>query len=154
MFTKKTLTKKKLKEFDFEKTKNNVRKYFEKLEHIEWELAKINIQKGLSVDYDLAVEYKRKPYIRIGKDEFCLSAKEYKEDELKNYLFSYYWGRSFLTHEEQVYIHEYFINHKYEYEIAGLFNCAYYDSYGFWKLKRSAIYKFADFLNLIEGVKS
>jgi hypothetical protein len=153
MFEKRTLSNKELKKFDFEGTKSSVRKYFENLENIEWELAKINIQKGMTANYDLAVEYKNNPYIRIGKDEFCLSAKEYKEDELKNYLFSYYWGKSFLTDKEQIYIHEHFVNHRYEYEISEMIGCAYPDDYEFRKIKKSAVYKFANFLNLIEGKK-
>jgi len=78
-----------------------------------------------------------------------LSAKELKEDELREYISNYYWAKSVLSDVEQLYIAEYFINRKYEDEIIDLLGFNNSDSNEFKKLKRSAIYKFADFLSIL-----
>ena len=143
-----TLSMKNL-DFDFEKTKRNVSNYFTNLEKLEWELAKLNAQKGLTANYDFSVEYKKQPYIHIGKDVFNLSAKDFKEEELKKYISGYYWAKSILSDEEQIYIAEYFINGKYEDELVDLLGFDTIDSREYRQIKRSAVYKFADFLNLI-----
>ena len=61
--------------------------------------------------------------------------------------------KSFKTYAELeaalLYIMEYFINRKYEDELVDLLGFNNSDSIEFKKLKRSAIYKFADFLNLV-----
>ena len=136
----------------------NVNDYFMNLEKLEWEWAKLQAQKGLTASYDFASEYKKQPYIHtpIGKDVFSLSAKENKGKQLKEYISSYYWAKSVLSDQERLYIGEYFINRRYEDEIVDLLSFNSSDSNEFRKLKRSAIYKFADFLNLLvektEGV--
>jgi hypothetical protein len=135
--------------FNFEETKKNVNSYFMNLETLEWEWAKLNAQKGLTANYDFSTEYNKQPYSSIGKDILSLSAKELKEDELKEYISNYYWARSVLSDVEQLYIAEYFINRKYEDEIVDLLGFNNSDSNEFKKLKRSAVYKFADFLNLL-----
>ena len=85
----------------------------------------------------------------MGKDAFNLSIKEYKEDQIKKYITNYYWAKNSLSDVEQIYIDECFIKRKYEDEIIGLFGFYSADSREFKKLKKSAIYKFADFLGLI-----
>ena len=138
-----------LDSFDFEATKKNVKQYFIDLEKLRWEWAKLNAQKGLTANYDFSVEYQKQPYIRIGKDAFDISAKECRGEQLKKYISSYYWAISTLSDIEQTYIAEYFMNRKFEDEFISLLGFNYCDSYGFKKLKRSAVYKFADFLDLL-----
>ena len=106
--------------FDFEETKKNVFNYFVTLEKLEWELAKLNAGRGLSVNYGFEAEYKKQPYIPFGKDMFNLSAKENKEEQLKKYIAGYYWAKSILSDSEQLYIKECFVNRKYEDEIVDL----------------------------------
>jgi len=149
MFNAKVLSKQNLGSFNFEETKKNVNNYFMYLERLEWEWAKLNAQKGLTANYDFSVEYRKQSYIPIGQDVFNLSARENKEEQLKKYISSYYWANSILSDKEQLYIKECFINRKYEDEIVDLLGYYNTDSNDFRKLKRSAIYKFADFLNLL-----
>ena len=68
---------------------------------------------------------------------------------MKKHISSYYWAKSILTDKEQLYIDEYFHNRKYEDEIVDSLGFTNSESYDFIKLKKSAIYKFADFLNLV-----
>jgi hypothetical protein len=136
--------------FNFEATKRNVSNYFKVLEKLEWELAKLNAQNGQVANYDFIAEYQKQPYIPIDKDMFNLSVKEQKQEQIKKYIASYYWAKSVLSENEQLYIHEYFVNQKYEDEIVDLLGFVSSDSNEFRKLKRSAIYKFADFFNLLE----
>ena len=95
------------------------------------------------------IEYKKQPYSPIGKDEFNLSAKEINEEQYKKYMSSYHWAINRLSEKEQIYIREYFVNRKYEEELIDLLGFCGIGDYEFIKLKRSAIYKFADFLNLV-----
>ena len=88
--------------FDYEETKKKVSSYFLDLERLQWEWAKFNLQKGLTVNYDFAVEYKKQPYMPITEDVFALCAKESKEEQLKIHLSSYYWAKSILTDQEQL----------------------------------------------------
>ena len=150
MYSNKELTIQKLKNFNFVETKRNVKRYFENLEKLKWELAKINAYKGLTAHYDFTVEYKRLPYIPFGKDEFDLSEKECKEEELKKYISSYYWAKSILSDNEQFYINEHFLNDKYENELAEQLGFSGSDNHAYRRLIRSAVYKFADFLGLVE----
>ena len=136
-------------DYDLEGTKKNLNNYFLNLERSEWELAKLRAQEGLTADYDFQKEYMNQPYIPIGKDTFNLSAIENKEEEIKKIIASYYWAKTLLTEKEQSYIAEYFINRKYEDELVDLLGFNNNDDIEFKKLKRSAIYKFADFLNLL-----
>jgi len=136
--------------FDFVETKKNVNIYFENLDKLRWEQAKLNAQKGLTVNYDFSLEDKQQAYISVGKDEFNLSAIETNNEEIKRHLSDYHWAKSILTEQEQLYIKEYFINHKYEDEIVGLLGFNSSDSGEFRKLKRRAIYKFAYVLSLIK----
>jgi len=145
----KTMSIQNLDGFNFEETKRNVNSYFLNLEKLEWEWKKLNAQKGLVANYDFEAEYIKQPYISIGKDILNLSAKELKEDELREHISNFYWAKSILSDVEQLYIMEYFINRKYEDEIVDLLGFNNSDSNEFKKLKRSAIYKFADFLCLI-----
>ena len=144
-----TLSSGNLEKFNFEETKKNVNSYFMNLENLEWEWAKLNAQKGLTANYDFSVEFSKQPYMKLGADMFNLSAKELTEEDLKIYIANYYWAKSILTDEEQLYIMEHFINRKYEDEIVDLLGFNNSDSNEFKRLKRSAIYKFADFLNLL-----
>ena len=144
-----TLSSQNLEKFNFEETKKNVNKYFICLENLQWELEKLNTQKGLVANYDFSVEHQRQPYISIGKDIFNLSAKEYTEEELKKYISNYYWAIHILSDAERLYINEYFVNRKYEDELVEILGFNNSDSSEFRKLKRSAIYKFADFLGLL-----
>ena len=139
MYIDKTLSIQNLEGFDFEKTKKNINAYFLYLEKLQWELGKLNTQKGLTVNYDFSVEYKKQPYIPIGKDVFNLSAKDYKEEELKKYISTYHWAKSVLTDKEQLYITECFLNRRYEDEFVELLGFNSSDSSEFRKLKRSAI---------------
>jgi len=138
-----------LENYNFEETKKNVRDYFICLEKLEWEWAKLNARKGLAASYDFTTEYRKQPYSPIGKDMFGLEAKEHTEEQLKRYISSYYWAKNILSETEQIYMEEYFINHKYECEVVSLLGLTGSDSNEFRKLKKSAIYKFADFLNLM-----
>jgi len=135
--------------FNFEATKKKVNDYFLKLEKLAWEYAKINGQKGLTTNYDFTASYKKQAFTPIGKDEFALKTKENKEEQLKKYMSNFYWAQSVLSDKEQIYIAECFINRKYEEEIVGLIGCTSSDSNEFRKLKKSAVYKFADFLGLV-----
>jgi len=148
MYSNKLLSAQNLS-FNFEETKKKVNDYFLRLEKLAWELAKINAQKGLTANYDFSADYKKLPFIPIGKDEFALRTKENKEEQLKKYMSNFYWAQSVLSDKEQTYIMECFINHKYEDEIIDLVDCKSSDSNEFRKLKKSAIYKFADFLGLV-----
>ena len=149
MYRNRTLSSQNLEKFNFEETKRKVNNYFIDLERLEWEWTKLNVQKGLTANYDFSVEYRKQPYVSIGKDAFNLSAKELTEEELKKYISNYYWAKSVLSEAEQLYIIEYFINRKYEDEIIDLLGFNNSDSNEFKKIKRSAVYKFADFLNLL-----
>ena len=153
MYRNRTLSSQNLEDFNFEETKRNVNNYFISLEAMQWQLEKLNAQKGLTTNYDLSVEYQKQPYISFGKDIFNLSAKELKEEEIKRCITNYYWAKNILSDEEQIYIMEYFINRKYEAQIVDLLGFNNSDSNEFKKLKRSAIFKFADFLNLLVETK-
>ena len=149
MSKRRILSSQNLKHFTFEETKKNVSSYFLGMENLELRLAKLNAQKGLTANYDFSADYMKQPYIPIGKDIFKLSAKELTEEELKKYISNYYWATSILSELEQLYIMEYFVNQKYEDEIVDLLGFNNSDSNEFKRLKRSAVYKFADFLNLL-----
>ena len=149
IYRNKTLSSQNLEGFNFEETKKNVNNYFINLERLEYVWHKLNAQKGLVANYDFSTEYTKQPYTPIGKDVFNLSAKELTEEELKTYLSNYYWAISILSDLEQLYIMEYFINRKYEDEIVDLLGFNNSDSNEFKRLKRSAVYKFADFFNLL-----
>ena len=139
-----------LDNYDFVGTKKNINNYFETIEKLQWEQAKLNLQKGLTVNYDFSLENKNYPYIQIGKDVFNLSAIEEKGEELKKLLSGFQWAKSILSEQEQLYITEYFINGKYEDEVVGLLGLNSIDDRRFRKIKKSAIYKFAYVLNLLK----
>ena len=149
MFRDKVLLLENLENFDYERTKNNVHRYFAYLQKLGWQLEKLNLQKGLTANYDFLSESEKQPYIPVGKDEFDLSAKEYKEEQIKKRMSSYYWAKSSLSYMEQIYIEERFVNRKKEKELVDLLGISNSDSNEFRILKRSAIYKFADFFNLV-----
>jgi len=149
MYKNKILSMNNLRGFDFKESKKNIHNYFTNLENLEWEWTRLNTQKGLIANHDLSIEYNKQPYVAIGKDIFNLSAKELTEEKLKECIASYYWARSILSDEEQLYIMEHFINEKYEDEIIDLLGFNNRDTNEFKRLKRSAVYKFADFLNLL-----
>jgi len=149
MYRNRILSSQNLEGFNFEETKKNVNSYFLRLEALEWEWEKLNAQKGLVANYDFESEYRKQPYIVVGKDILNLSAKELKKEQLKECIANYYWAKSILSDVEQLYIMEYFINRKYEDEIVDLLGFNNSDSNEFKKLKKSAIYKFADFLCLL-----
>ena len=151
MLKSRTLSSQNLDKFDFDKTKKNVSDYFMSMENLEWEWAKLNAQKGLTANYDFSVEYGKPPFIKLGVDMFNLSAKELTEEELKKYISNYYWAKNILSDEEQLYLIEYFVNRKYEDEIIDLLGFNNKESREFIRLKRSAVYKFADFLSLLVG---
>ena len=138
-----------LDNFNLRETKKKVSGYFSDLEKLEWEQARLEIQKGLTAKHDAANESKKQPYAVTGKDEFNLSAKEEKRQELANHLAGYRWAKNILSEQEQRYITEYFINGKYEDEVVGLLGYKGSDSMAFRNLKRKAIYKFAYVLNLV-----
>ena len=148
MYGSKILSAQNLKDFNFAKTKNNIKKYFSSLEDLEWQWVKFNAQKGLTANYDFSSEYQKQPFIPVGNDMFALASKECAEDELKQYLASYYWAKSLLSEKERVYIVECFYNRKYENDIVELLDYTSSDSNDFRILKRSAVFKFADVLNL------
>ncbi|MCL2513580.1 MAG: hypothetical protein FWF08_06735 [Oscillospiraceae bacterium] len=138
-----------LNNFNFRETKKNISNYFMDIEKIKWEQARLSVQKGLVAKHEVAPQDKKGPYISIGKDEFNLLAKAEKSEELKNHLSGYYWAKTILTEQEQLYITEYFINGKYEDEVVGILGLDSSESNEFRKLKRRAIYKFAYVLNLV-----
>ena len=144
-----TLSSRNLEKFNYEDTKKNINSYFESLADLEWELARINAGQGISCVHDYSDEYVKQPFNPIGKDIFNICAKECKESELKQYISDFYWAKSFLSDTEQIYLMEYFINRKYENEIIDLLGFNSCDSREYRRLKRSTVYKFADFLNLI-----
>ena len=145
---KMTLTEN-LDSFDLKETKRKVNDYFSDLEKLKWEQARLNVQRGLTAKYDISNEDKNQPYVVMGKDEFNLSAKAEKSEELEKHLAGYYWARSILSHQEQLFITEYFVNGKYEDEVVGLLGYTGYTSRPYINLKRRAIYKFAYVLNLV-----
>ena len=149
MYGNRTMSIQNLERFNFEETKRNISNYFISLENLEWEWTKLNAQKGLTANYDFAANYNKQPFMKLGADMFNLSAKELTEEELRKYISNYYWAKSILSDEEQLYIMECFVNHKYEDEILDLLGFNNRDNIEFKKLKRSAVYKFADFLNLL-----
>ena len=93
----KTMSIQNLDGFNFEETKRNVNSYFLNLEKLEWEWKKLNAQKGLVANYDFEAEYIKQPYISIGKDILNLSAKELKEEELREYISNFYWAKSIIA---------------------------------------------------------
>ena len=138
-----------LENFNFEETKRNVAYYFRRLDKLEWELAKLNIQKGLTTKYNFTDEDKKQRYIPMGKDIFGILPKELKAEELKKYILSYFWAMESLSDFEQEYIKQRFRKHKYNDEIVEILGFYSIDSREFKRLKKSAIYKFADLLNLL-----
>jgi len=138
-----------LDSFSLRNTKKRVKGYFKDLDRLEWEQARLDIQKGLTAKHNVANESKKQSYVATGADEFNLSAKEEKRKELANHLAGYQWAKDILSEQEQLYITEYFINGKYEDEVVGLLGYSGSDSMGFRNLKRKAIYKFAYVLNLV-----
>ena len=149
MYNRKMVLTEKIDNFDLKETKKKVNNYFSSLEELELEQARLNAGKGLIAKYDASTRQKRQPYIQVGKDEFNVSAKEEKEAELVKRLSAYYWAKSILSKDEQLYITEYFVNGKYEDEIVGLLGLNNSDSRAFRNLKRRAVYKFAYVLNLL-----
>ena len=145
---KMTLTEN-LDSFNLRETKKRVNNYFKDLDRLEWEQARLDIQKGLIAKHYAANESKKQAYVATGADEFNLSAKEEKRKELANHLAGYKWAKDILSEQEQLYITEYFINGKYEDEVVSLLGYRGSDSMGFRNLKRKAIYKFAYVLNLV-----
>lgn len=145
---KMTLTEN-LESFNLRETKKRVNDYFSDLDRLEWEQARLAIQRGLTTQYDVTSEDKSQAYVAIGKDEFNLSAKEEKREELANHLAGYQWAKSILSEQEQLYITEYFVNGQYEDAVVDLLGYSGSDSMGFRNLKRKAIYKFAYVLNLV-----
>lgn len=144
-----TMSIQNLERLDFGETKRNVSNYFVSLENLQWEWMKLNAQRGLTANYDFEAHYSKQPYMKIGKDMFNISAKELTEEELKKHISNYYWARSILSDEEQLYLMEYFVKNKHEGEILDLLGFNTRDNVEFKKLKKSAIYKFADFLSLV-----
>lgn len=149
MYKDKVLSIQNLEDFNFEATKKNITDYFNNLEKLNWEWEKLNAQKGLTANYNFEAEYQKQPYITIGKDEFGLSAKEYTEEQIKKHLSSYHWAISIMSDIEKLYIKECFINHKYQDELVDLLGFCNRDDHRFRRLRKSAIYKFADFFNLV-----
>ena len=138
-----------VEKFNLKETKRKVNHYFMEIERLEWEQARLNVQKGLTTKYDIANENKRQGYIATGKDEFNLKAKEAKKEELEKHLAGFEWAKSILSEEELQYIIEYFMNGKYEDEVVGLLGFSDSDSRAFRDLKRKAIYKLAYVLDLV-----
>jgi len=138
-----------LDNFDLKETKKKVTDYFSDLEKLKWEQARLNIQRGLTAKYGVSPEDKKQAYIPFGKDEFALLAKAAKDSELRKHLSGYYWAKSILSEQEQLYITEYFVKGKYEDEIVDLLGFTSSDSRAFRRLKRNAVYKFAYVLSLI-----
>jgi len=135
--------------FNIKETKERISSYFSDLDRLELEQARINIQRGLIARYEASDEDKTQAYVSTGVDEFNLSAKENKNKEIEKHLSGYYWAKSILSAQEQLYIIEYFKNGKYEDEVVGLLGYNGIDDRGFRKLKRTAIYKFAYVLDLV-----
>ena len=148
MYIDKLLSSGNLENFNYEETKKNVTNYFMKLEKLEWEWAKLNTQKGLITDYDF-VGCQKPPYISACEDVFNLEAKEEKEAELKKHRAGYHQVKSVLSSKEQIYIEECFVNLKNENEIVKILGLASTDCNEFRKLKKSAVFKFADVLDLV-----
>ena len=138
-----------LDSFNLKETKKKVNDYFMDLERLKWEEARLNVQRGLTANYDVSTEDKKGAYVATGTDEFNLSAKENKSEELQKHLAGYHWAKSILSEQEQRYITEYFVNGKYEDEVVGLLGYSSHVSRPFRNLKRKAIYKFAYVLNLV-----
>ena len=138
-----------LESFNLKETKKKVSDYFMDLEKLEWEQARLNVQSGLIARCDEVTADKTQAYVTTGKDEFNLSARAEKEEELKKHLAGYYWAKSILSEQEQLYITEYFVNGKYEDEVVDLLGYSSHTSRPFRSLKRKAIYKFAYVLNLV-----
>ncbi|MCL2718716.1 MAG: hypothetical protein FWE14_08045 [Lachnospiraceae bacterium] len=148
MDNEKILSIQNLENLNYKETKKNIIDYFYQLERLKWELAKLNAQKGLVTNYDFITHYQKQPFIPVGKDGFNISAKEDKEEQLKKYISSYCWAKSILTNQEQIYIEESFINHKYDEQIIEILGFGNIDENEFRKIKRNAVYKLADFLEL------
>ena len=138
-----------IEKFNLKETKRKVYHYFMDLERLEWEQARLNVQKGLTAKYDISNENNRQGYIATGKDEFNLKAKEEKKEEIEKHLEGYQWAKSILSEQELQYIIEYFANRKYEDEVVDLLGFSGSDSRAFRALKRKSIYKFAYVLNLV-----
>ena len=138
-----------LRNFDYMETKKNLNNYFMNLEILEWELAKMNARRGLSMQFNFEDEYRKYPYSPIGKDMFNLSAIDNKEEQLKEFISSYFWAKNSVSEKERLYIVESFASKKSDDEIVELLGMNSSDSNEFRKLKRSALYKFADFLKLL-----
>ena len=149
MLNNQVLSNQNLEDFNYDETKKNVFNYFRYIEVLQWEFAKLNTQNGLTANYDFSVEYKNQSYMPIRQDEFNLSSRNYKEEELREYLSGYYLAKSILSDKEQIYIDECFVNRKYEDELVDILGFNSPKSRGFINLKRSAVYKFADFLGLV-----
>ena len=138
-----------LDSFNLKETKKKVQNYFKDLEKLKWEQARLNVQKGLIAKCDIASGDKEQSYIAIDRDEFNLSAQAEKDEEIQKHLAGYYWAKSILSQQEQLYIVEYFINGRYQDEVVGLLGFNGSDDRAFRSLKRKAIYKFAYVLNLV-----
>ena len=135
--------------FNLKETKREISNYFSDLEKLKWEQARLNVQRGLIARHDVTSGDRKQPYVVTDKDEFNLSAKAEKDEELKKHLSGYYWAKSILSEQEQLYITEYFVNGKYEDEVVGLLGFTSHTSRPYVNLKRKAIYKFAYVLNLV-----
>ena len=136
-------------DYNFAGTKKKVTAYFERLVETEWELEKLKNQKGLAANYDFTQEQKQARG-QAHRDNFSLSAREAKEEELTGYISDYQLAKSVLSEEEQIYISESFLGYKSAEEIAQRLQVGGSDSRAFRKLRESAVYKFADFFNLVE----
>jgi len=135
--------------FNLKETKRKVSGYFMDLEKLQWEQARLNVQKGLIAKLDIANGNEKQPYVVTDQDEFNLLAKAEKDTEIQKHLAGYYWAKSILSEQEQLYITEYFVNGKYEDEGVDLLGFNGSDDRAFTSLKRKAIYKFAYVLNLV-----
>ena len=136
-------------DFDLRETRKKVNDYFEYLERLKLERARLNIQKGLIAKLDASNESKKQANVTVGKDEFNLSAIENKEEELQKHISGYQWAKSILSEQEQLYIIECFMNGKYDDEIIGQLGFYSRDSLAYKRLKRQAVYKFAYVLELV-----
>ena len=149
MFNNQVLSCQNLENFNFEETKKRLKNYFNNLEILVWEWEKLNAQKGLIANYNFSLGHKSQAFIPIGQDDFNMSAKEMTEEQLISYISNYQRAKSVLSDMEKSYIKECFVNRKHEGEIIEILGFENSDSNGFRKLKRSAVYKFADFLDLV-----
>ena len=149
MVNRKIALQQNINSFNIGETKRNINSFFKNIEELKWEQAKLNVQKGLTTNYDLSLENKNQFYVSVGKDEFNLSALEVSNEEMAKHLLDFHWAQSILSEQEQLYITEYFINGKYEAEVVGLLGLYSSDSRAFRRIKRRAIYKFAYVLNLL-----